>query len=530
MDPLSLPQLVARLDGDRLRRYREHLDFYHGQQWTGAPRRRDRRLTFNYARAMVDKVTSYLMTGLDFAVDPTADTDEARALAARTESALRRVWDENNLDQLDFETELDAAILGDAAFKVTWDPHGRPCTPDQGADSPREGCVRVTAPDVQGLFAWWRGDDPARVWRVASRYYLAPEEAEALFQVAPAPRSGGLSTVVEGWTESELEIWLDERLIERGPNPYGFIPFVLYPNLREAKAVWGVSDLAAIIEPARELNRALSQLSHILELSGNPIAVLENVTDAHDIAVAPGAVWEIPPEARAYLLDLLQGGGVRLHVEYIDLIYRTLHDLGESPRTAFGENRGGLSGVALNTELDPLLKKVQRKRLIRSAAYRRRNEMILRLLDRFAPTERAAATDPVRHTATAAGTPRTAGPAASASANGAHRTSESSAPAGGDGARPTGGRGPASYAPYRTRIVWGPVLPQDRSRQVTDERALVAAGIHSRRRAADALGVEDPDAEFARWLDEQTRFQAVASDGMLKADDARPNVLENVPS
>jgi hypothetical protein len=212
------------------------------------------------------------------------------------------------------------------------------------------------------------------------------------------------------------------------------------------KAFWGVSDLEAITEPQRELNRALSQLSMILELSGNPIAVLENVTDSTDIAVQPGAVWELPQDARAYLLDLLTGGGVRLHIDFVDTIYRTLHDLGETPRTAFGENRQGLSGVALNTELDPLLKKVSRKRLIRGAAYRRRNELILRLLEQFT------------------GEP---------------------------------------FAPFRTRIVWGEVLPQDRSRQVEDERQLVAAGIHSRRRAASALGVDDPDAEFDRWLNEE---------------------------
>ncbi len=432
MPEATLPQQLKNRDPERLRRYREQLDFYHGRQWPGTPRRRERRLTFNYARALVDKVTSYLLTGVDFAVDPPEGMapEEGRALANRTEQALRRVWEENALDQLDFETEIDAAILGDAAFKVTWDP--------------AERRVRVTAPDVQGLFAWWRGDDPARVWRVASRYVLSAEEAAARYGVAA--RGDAPCTVVEGWTDAEMELWLDDRLVERGPNPYGFIPFVLYANLREAKAFWGVSDLAAIMDPARELNRALSQLSLILELSGNPIAVLENITDARDIAVAPGAVWEIPPDAKAYLLDLLQGGGVRLHVEYIDLVYRTLHDLGESPRTAFGENRGGLSGVALNTELDPLLKKVQRKRLIRAAAYRRRNELILRLLERY--------------------------------------TGE-------------------TYAPYRTRIVWGPVLPQDRSRQVEDARTLVASGITSRRRAADELGVEDPEAEFARWLEEQ---------------------------
>ncbi|MFQ5872857.1 MAG: phage portal protein, partial [Dehalococcoidia bacterium] len=267
------------------------------------------------------------------------------------------------------------------------------------------------------------------------------------------------STVVEVWTDHLFELWLDNTLVESKPNPYGFIPFVIYPNIRQPKQFWGVSDLEPIKESLRELNRALSQLSMILELSGNPIAVLENITEAHDIAVQPGAVWELPENARAYLLDLLQGGGVRLHVDYVDLIYRTLHDLAESPRTAFGENRQGLSGVALQMELDPLLKKIQRKRLIRQAALRRRNEMILRILEQhtgqsFAPP-----------TSSPSDRPRT----------------------------------------YRSRIIWGPLLPQDRSRLVDDQRVLVATGIHSRRRAAAALGVEEPEEEFARWLEEEEK-------------------------
>jgi hypothetical protein len=94
-----------------------------------------------------------------------------------------------------------------------------------------------------------------------------------------------------------------------------------------------------------------------------------------------------------------------------------------------------------------LLKKVQRKRLLREAAFKRRNEMVLRLLEQY-----------------------------------------------------TG----QSFAPYRSRIVWNPLLPVDRTRLVQDETRLVAAGIHSRRRAADELGVEDPDAEWARWREEET--------------------------
>jgi len=440
---MTIPQQVRQMDAARLRRYAEHLAFYGGDQWPASTlRQKNRRLVFNYARAIVDKTASYVMSGLNFAVDPADDTPEAAGRARAAERALAAVYDANQLDQLDFDTEVDTAVLGDGAYKVTWDA--------------AERRVRVTAPDVQGLFAWWAGDDVSRVWRVASRYTIDAESARALYGAvlpkasmkASVPGQPRGVEIVEVWTADAFELWADGARIEQRGNPYGFIPFVIYPNLREPKRFWGVSDLPAIKEPVRELNRALTQLSMILELSGNPIAVLENVSESSDIAVMPGAVWELPERARAYLLDLLQGGGVKLHADYVDMVYRALHDLGESPRTAFGENRAGLSGVALNVELDPLLKKVARKRLIRAAAFRRRNEMVLRILQQYAELA-------------------------------------------------------VDYAPYRSRIVWGSVLPLDRSRLVGDERVLVAAGIHSRRRAADELGVEDPEGEFRRWLEEQ---------------------------
>ena len=53
------------------------------------------------------------------------------------------------------------------------------------------------------------------------------------------------------------------------------------------------------------------------------------------------------------------------------------------------------------------------------------------------------------------------------------------------------------------RVVWGPVLPQDITRQVNNEQVLVQNGIHSRKRAMDDLGVRDPDSEFKRWLEER---------------------------
>ncbi len=423
----TLPARLRRMDEDRLRRYAQNLAFYEGDQWPGRARRGERRLTFNYARTFVDKVTSYLLNGLSVEMEASdGDTPAGRDRARATERVLREVETANALSQLDFETELDCAVLGDAAYKVTWDAEAKQ--------------VRVSAPDVQGIFAWRQPDDPSRIVAVASQYAMTSPEPVA----GPRPE-----LVTEYWTAATYSTWLGEELVATNANPYGFIPFVIFPNVRAAKQPWGMSDIPPLMESSRELNRAYSQLSQILELSGNPIAVLEGVTGAQDIAVEPGAIWEMPERSKAYLLDLLHGGGVALHTDYIDLIYRTLHDLGESPRTAFGHNPQGLSGIALNTELDPIAKKVERKRLIRTSVYERRATLILRLLEQYAGLDIT-------------------------------------------GLRPV--------------VQWGPILPIDRSRQVADERSLVEAGIESRRTASARLGSGDPEAEWARVREERSVF------------------------
>ncbi len=429
MNEVPIPIQLARRDLDRLKKYKEFLDFYHGIHWEGRAVRGEKRLTFNYAKVFVDKVASYLMSGINFAVDAAEDSAEAKARAQRAEEALHQVYDDNNPEQLDLETEIDCAILGDACYKVIWDSETK--------------SVRITAPDIQGIYAWWLGDDTSRVWKVASKYSLSAEEIELLHQVKPKTKT---ATIIEAWTDREFELYLDNTLIDKKPNPYGFIPFVIFPNLREPKKFWGISDLPQIMEPQRELNRALSQLSRILELSGNPIAVLENVEESEDIAVKPGAVWNIPEDAKAYLLDLLQGGGVGLHIDYINLLYRILHDVSESPRAAFGGTERDLSGIALEIELNPLLQKVRRKILIRTAAYNRRNRMVLKLLEKYQGE---------------------------------------------------------SFGNNRLRVVWAPVLPRDVARQVSNEQILVQTGIHSRRRAMDEIGIKDPECEFNKWLEER---------------------------
>ncbi len=245
------------------------------------------------------------------------------------------------------------------------------------------------------------------------------------------------------------------------PNPYGWIPYVIFPNQGRPHELWGDSDLVDLVDVCRELNRRMTVIARILQVSGNPIAVLENVTGSDGIRADEGAVWELPEGSRAYLLDMLQGGGVRLHIDYIDQLYRALYDLAETPRTAFGDSGRNVSGAALEVEIQPLVQKVQRRRRVWDAVYRQRNAMLLDLLERF-------------------------------------------------GNEPIGGV-------RRTSAVWGSVLPNDRQALVLDEVQLVASQIHSRQTAMNVLGDVDQERELALIQEEASMGLGAQAQGQQAA-------------
>jgi hypothetical protein len=439
----TLPFPPATLSSDdrlRFARYAEARDFCEGAQWLGRPRRGETRLTFNYARSVVRKTAAYVFPApVTFTVPAEGDD----TIANTAEQTLAALIAELDLGQLDVDCCIETSTLGDAAVKVTWDATlGRP---EVAPVDPATLAVR-TAPD-----------NPRRMRQITQVYGLAEEDAVALFGLTgPLTGNGRSVPVAETWSDDRWRVEIAGQTVRDDANPYRWIPYVILPNgTRPGRGgFWGESDLVDLYDPCRELNARLSTLSRVLEVSGAPIAVLENVDGSEGISVGPGAKWELPEGARAYLLDLLSGGGVELHAQYIDLLFRTLHDLSETPRTAFGDSGRDLSGAALEVEVQPLVQKVARKRRGFDGFYRARNARLLDLLERF-------------------------------------------------GGERLGGL-------RRTVAVWPSALPSDLDASVRNAAHLVAAGIHSRRTAVASLGGTDPEAEWGRVLEEMRAMDGEA--------------------
>jgi hypothetical protein len=184
----------------------------------------------------------------------------------------------------------------------------------------------------------------------------------------------------------------------------------------------------------------------VIRFHADPPIVFRGVTDHADLAVGPGTVWDIPSDADVKLLEW-QGQPVAVG-EHIERLYRTLYKVTETPRSSFGDSGRLLSGVALETELRPIVQRTLRKRAWWTRALRRRSALVLELARQF----------------------------------GAGRTGGSS----------------ASPESHRIRVLWPPMLPKDDVSEVQNQVRLVGAGLRSHRTAMDALGTENPEEELAR--------------------------------
>ncbi len=463
--PASLAGSLRLRDAERLRRYRLYLDFYEGRHFA-RPRNSRGSLVLNYARVVVDKGVAYLLgRGLNFAVeaDPNGGVRRTEAplysgansgsaeLARRAEALLYAAYWDNDLDTVDLQVAQNAGILGDGVYKVYWD-----------ALAER---IRVVNIDPACFFPCWRADDPSELLGVEVAYQLGGAElgayaaaygldVERVLDVAGRQRSRELAEpaidVVERWTPAEFAILVAHNTVRSGPNPYGFVPFVHVPNMQPPNQFWGLSDLADVIPINRELNERVSDQADIIRYHADPPIIFRGVTEHTDLAVGPGTVWDIPVDADVKLLEWQgQAPAVQAHIEQV---FRALYEVSETPRTAFGDSGRLLSGVALETELRPIIQKTLRRRAFWNRALRQRNRMILQLAERYG----------------------------------------------------LGGARPGTFAPYRSRVIWPPMVPQDDAQDVRNNIALVAAGLRSHRTAMDVLGAESPEAEIRRVLEDRS--------------------------
>lgn len=370
VSPLGLIELSDEefeVHGPRLNRYSNAAAFYLGHHWAYRRPPGEPQITANYVSAFSDFLTSFTFSkSIGFEVDP--------AFTHITPALLDRVWSQDNeKDELLWGLGNLGSVYGDVFVKVAYDPaHLNEAT---GQEDP--GRVRILPLNPSFCFPEWHPHDKDRMLRFKLKYRFWSTSPQGVRMV---------NTYVEILTDEYIEEYINDELIDRRPNPLGFIPVVHIANKPVSASPWGLSDVQDIIPLNRTFNELATDVLDIINYHTAPVTIITGAKAAN-LEKGANKIWAIP-QKDAKVENLMGGSeGLQPALEYMDRIKKWMHELAGVPETALGQEQqiSNTSGVALAIQYFPTLLKYNLKKTQYGNGFRKISVMALKTLFTFEP-------------------------------------------------------------------------------------------------------------------------------------------------
>lgn len=273
------------------------------------------------------------------------NTDDAtnqadKDLAKLCEDIVAQVWADSNGRSLQMEQAEISQVLGGCAFQVSWndndDEHEVPIT------------VKKITPDF--FMPIYKSDDPWNLIEAFVTYRISAAEATA--EYGWKGEQNGQVVFCEHWTRDRWEIMINRQTavirgeVAKGKNPFGFVPFVYIPHLREGN-FWGSSMVEDIRGLVRELNARAADMGDAIratvhrkrysrDISGKvTIKNLDNGVDAIDLGNTSPAT-KVSPDVWVEDPPVLSDGLVNYPKELLQQAMRE----GSLGPISFGEDEG----------------------------------------------------------------------------------------------------------------------------------------------------------------------------------------------
>lgn len=454
ISPLGLVELSDEefeVHGPRLNRYSQAWAFYLGHHWAYRREAGEPQITFNYVRALSDWLTNFTFSkGVTFR-SPSMYQHTVPAL-------LQRIWDkDNNKQQILWEIGNQGSVQGDAFVKIAYDP-----AYIDGVGVPHPGRVRILPLNASFCFPEWHPHDRDRMIRFKLKYRFWGTAPEGTRQVY---------TYVEIITDDVIEEYVNDELIDRRPNPMGFIPVVHIANKIASASPWGLSDIMDVIPLNRVFNETATDITDIVNYYTAPVTI---ITGAKPSNLERGAnkIWGITQKDAK--VENLSGGseGLPPALEYLQMIKVGMHEMIGIPENSLGMAQpiSNTSGVALAIQYMPTMMTYDQKKTQYEVGLKRISEFALKTLFLFEPD-------------TLIYNPNTEG-----------ILEQEDQPLVLD---------PNDPEVYDITCVWPPPLPVDKTIQLTELQAKEALGLESKIGMLRELGYEFPDEKMAELFDER---------------------------
>jgi len=348
----------------RLNEISEYWDFYLGEQWRVVREEGESLITFNYAKAIVDKSVSFLF-GKGFRIQP------HKEVAQELKPLLDEVWEYNKKDILGVEIGQMGAITGDCFIKVSWED---PEVDDNGMlyeEEYPDGKVRINVLPTSSVFPVYSSHDKDKMVSCTIQYAIL----EMGIDGKPVARM-----YKEVVTRDIISYYIDNELVEEIPNILREINIVQIKNIPLAGESRGQSDLKSIIPLQKELNAKVTDVSDIINYHSAPITIIQGAK-SKNLEKGAKKVWGgLPKDAKVYNLEL--NSDLNASNSFISTIKTAIHELSNTPEDSLGGKSAvsNTTGVALQIKYAPLLEKTWLKRQTYGGGIKDVCRLIIKLL------------------------------------------------------------------------------------------------------------------------------------------------------
>lgn len=339
----GLLEMLGRDEQTRIEVMRRRWEAYYGKTKPALKvleGQQDDNVRINYARMIVDKGVSFLFgKNIEFELDETEVTD--------AEVYLDTVWQKNKKMSLLQNAALVGGVTGHCFVKIVNEqPYPRLVVIDSETVT-----VSLAPDDLQQVLSYqiaYTGKDPKTGKPVGVRQVIE--------------RDGMRWRIVDQVGDLERLVW---STVGEAVWPYDFAPIVDCQNLPAPGEFWGQSDLEDdVIEIIRAINFVASNTARIIRFHAHPKTWGRGFT-AKDLRIGVDETIILPGE-NAELRNLEMQSDLASSLRYLEMLRQALHEISRVPEVATGnlERAGSLSGVALQILYQPLLEKINTKRLL----------------------------------------------------------------------------------------------------------------------------------------------------------------------
>jgi hypothetical protein len=282
-------------------------------------------------------------------------SDKAKGNAAIIQQTHEEIWVQSRGRSIQQENALLSQFLGGSVYQVKW-------LPEKYKSFRIPITIHQVPPDW--FYPVWSEDDEFDLLEVFVVHRINGAAAKHQYGIEP---SGHMVHYVEHWTKDKYSIWIDNEPVRNSKgkvfleqdNPFGVVPFVYIPHLREF-GFYGASHLDDIMGLVKEYNARMSdqglaikknikRQKYLINVGKDPVKrrlpTGEVVTDLG--VTVPGGqepkVWiEDPP-----LFSDAYG-------TFTETLQRTIWQEMHLQELAFGENEGTQrSALALASQMWP---------------------------------------------------------------------------------------------------------------------------------------------------------------------------------